>query len=194
MKEEKALEDFKASLMFLEDSINLYHSGKNAYFRMVALHSWILLCDTRKAKPLIERIFPSFRLHQLKGIVADGDEDPPLLEMHRLLGPKHLLLPIHMKGNGTGKAEIYLLIDEIAKEIKLSKWLNQPFLSETITIRKFLDIVRHKMGAHPDPDYDDLLRKTRSLWVGGFRSLEIATLALGEHILRQIQFYAQEES
>lgn len=190
-EEEKAFEDFKAFLMFLEDGINQYHSGKRAYFRMVALHSWILLCDTRKTKPLIIRMYPSFQLHQLKGIVANDKEEPPLLTMHRILGSNHLLFPIIMKGNGTGKVEANLLIDEHANQITLSKWLNQPFLSETITIQKFLESVRHKMGAHPDPDFDDLLTRTRSLWIGGFRSLEIATLALGEYVLRQIQSYMQ---
>lgn len=180
--------------MFLEDSIKQYHEDKPAYFRMIALHSWVLLCDTQKGEPLIERIYPTFGLHPIKGITAKGEEEPPLREMHRLLGPDHLLLPGVIKGNGTGKIEVNIWFDATTKRIKLSKWLNQPFLSEKFTIRKFLNSVRHKMGAHPDPDYDELLRWSKSFRITGKPSLDLATVGLGEYILRQIQAYVRKES
>jgi len=93
MEEKKAGEDFEAHLQFLEDSIRQYHEGKTTYFRMIAHHLWFLLCDTQKAKPLIERIYPQFGLHPIKGLTENGEEEPPLLKMHRILGQDHLLLP-----------------------------------------------------------------------------------------------------
>lgn len=190
----KAVEDFKAHLQFLEDSIRHYHEDKPEYFLMIDLHLWFLLCDAKKAKPLIERIYPQFGLHPIKGLTVNGEEEPPLLKMHRILGPDHILLPGSIHGNGTGKFIVDIWFDENAKRIKLSRWLRQPYLSEKFTIQRFLDSVRNKMGAHPDPDYDDLLMWAKSFRISGEPSLELASVGLGEYVLRQIQAYAMKES
>lgn len=181
----KAKDDFRDSLQLLQDSLDQYYEGKKAHYRTIAVQLWILLCDGDI--PLVERVFPDFRLLPLIGTKSKKNEPTPMDQIREILGPNRLFFPINIIGNGKSVPKVELLIDKQQDPIELVEWLDQSFLSNRITIRKFLKSVRHKLGAHSDPDYDEILRATKSLRLTGIESLELIIISLGEHILNEIQ-------
>ena len=181
----KAKDDFRDSLQLLQDSLDQYYEGKKAHYRTIAVQLWILLCDGDV--PLVQRVLPDFRLLPLIGTKSENNELSPMDQIRDILGPNHLLFPLKIAGNGMSVPKVEILIDKKQDPIELVEWLDQSFLSNKITIRKFLKSVRHKLGAHSDPDYDEILRATKSLRLTGFDSLEFTIVSLGEYILSEIQ-------
>jgi hypothetical protein len=178
----KSNEDFRANLVLLEDGINQYHAGIREYFRMVAVYLWTLLCDTAKDKRLILRIYPDFKLHPLAGGISDGTEKPAIQSIHDILGPTGVLNPVLIT-----RDNVKIAFLEKRQPIKIQKWLDQPFLSQDVTIQKFIQSVRHKLGAHPDPQYDELLLLLKDRSLLERRTHEIITILLGEYVLKQIK-------
>lgn len=183
----KAKEDFNASIKLLEDSIKQYHLGITEYYRIIAVQLWILLCDKlKRSEPLIKIIFSDFKLHPLRGLMPNEKGESLLMKYHQLLGPNHRLFPVHISGDGKSRPKAKILFDERQEPLELSEWLSQPFLSEEITFYEFMKSVRHKIGAHSDPEYNDVLSSTKSLKITNVVSLEMMVVALGEYVLKQI--------
>ena len=178
----KSTEDFRANLVLLEDGIKQYHAGIREYFRMVAVYLWTLLGDTTKDKRLILRIYPDFKLHPLAGGISNGTEEPALQRIHDILGPTGVLPPVLIT-----RDNVKITFLEKRTPISIHKWLDQPFLTQDVTIQKFIQSVRHKLGAHPDPQYDELLLLLKDKSLLDRRIHEIMTILLGEYVLKQIK-------
>lgn len=187
MSDFKLRDDFKDSLQLLKDSIDLYYEGKKAHYRTIAIQLWILLVDGEI--PLVQRVFPDFRLFPLIGTKSKNNEISPMAKIRDILGPNHLFFPLLLVGNGKSVPKVEILIDKQQDRIEISDWLDQSFLSYKITIKKFMKSVRHKLGAHSDQEYDEILKATKTLRLSGIESLELVMVSLGEYILKEIQSY-----
>lgn len=188
----KAQDDFRDSLQLLQDSLDQYYEGKKAHYRTIAVQIWILLCDGDV--PLVRRVLPEFKLLPLIGTKSENHEPSPIDQLRDILGPNHLFFPLKIVGTGKSVPKVEILFDKQQDPIELTEWFDQAFLNKKITIRRFLKSVRHKLGAHSDPDYDEILRATKSLRLTGIDSLELVIVSLGEYIINEIQSHNNASS
>lgn len=184
MDVEKAQEDLRASIEILTDSLNLYHQGRVAHYRVITGELWKLLGDRNAMMP---RLFPKIKLHPLKGNSPTESRDSSQLNQIRsILGPSHFMIPGFITFDGKGGSRITTLFDENTDPIDIELWLKQKFFSNIITIRQLIKAVRDKESAHADLQYHEVLDVTRSVKLPNGYSHEKAIIAIGEYILKMI--------
>ncbi len=168
MNKSKALDDFKSLIEILENNINLFMKGKTSTYRTVSVQLRMLMCDKDS---LSQRLFPSAKLHRISSIANNSPE----LEMPALQ------LPIQLRFDGGKVIDCDLSVDDVLISIK--EWLEQPLLTQHITVREFIESVCDKESKHSDPDFNDTLNFTKNIKFGRDESRKWLMIALGKYIL-----------
>ncbi len=184
----KAKQDFSAALEIVEDSIDKIKDGKSSYIRPMSTQLYILLVDRGKgAGPLVNEFVSDFQLHPIKGSTSENGQKPDLELIRELMGSKGcLFLSIRVNFEKGRPVETYMF-DESGSTIPLKEWLDQHFMNYDITILALLKSIRNKMGAHSDVSWNDILKQTRTFYIGGFASDVLGMLAVSEYVIKQIK-------
>jgi len=185
MKINKAKNDLNDSINILEDNVRLFHNGRIAAYRVIAVQLRLLLCDRN---PLIPRVLKTVRLYPLLGYITKEEND----EWKRKLGHSMkeglvFQMPAMVHFDGKGGSRIEVLFDEGKQPIELEEWLDQDLFNKDITIRELIKSVANKEGAHSDPDYNETLKFTKSVKLVDEDIHIKFIVAIGEYILKTIK-------
>lgn len=174
MVNEKAWEDFFDSVQILRSSIRIFHSGEIAAYRSIALQLRLLLCDT--TNPLLPRVCKQVKFHPLFSYHGSELDDDLVFQ-----------LPVLVSPSGKTGPETARLFDENRTPIDLEEWLEQPFISSVLTIRKLIKSVADKLAAHSDPKYGKDLELLKSIPLIDNPAHVKGMIVIGEYILEQIE-------
>lgn len=149
----KSLSDIRASFSVIASNIKDYYKGNKHVYRPIAVELRKLLCDTNKGDDisLLKRLFPDFRLRPLYGSKDKVDKYTVLY------------IPGVIYSDGKGFSKIQELINENAQSLLIDDWLNQKLIDDTTTVRDFIRSVADKEGAHADREYNEILKKTKTV-------------------------------
>ncbi|MBI4528202.1 MAG: hypothetical protein HY695_30785 [Deltaproteobacteria bacterium] len=173
----KSEEDFQASLKILETAVTHYHRGLKDAYRVVAGELRKLLCD---ANPLLPRVRPKIRLHKL--IWTEKLEGCP-----SLVNGLEVIIPGSMSQRPDGSCRFELLFAMNPVLMEVDQWIEQPFLSPSITVRELIRSVADKEGVHSDPDYNDTLIAAKLVKYIRDDSHIPSIIALGEYLLKWLR-------
>lgn len=186
MEHYKTRENFERALKIIEDCSELVYQGNTSHWVNIAVQLYILLIDRGNKKgPLVEAFHPGIKFHPIFGYRPQED-DSPLTKLREILGPDSVIYPGKLRFRGDKFYTVYLF-DQRADPLTREEWLDQPYLSGRITIRKLLTSVRHKEGAHSDTTYDDTLAKTRFFKIAGTPIDVIGIASIGEYVANKIR-------
>ena len=128
----KAARDLLAARAILQDSVELYHSGRRHQYRVIATELTKLLSDGKR--PLLERVAPGIVLHSIKlppSFIVDTE------------GSFFMPMTATFKD---GKAKVSDLF--VGPPIPRVEWLDQPLFTKRLTVKRLLSSVRNKEGSH----------------------------------------------
>ena len=192
MEQYKARENFERALNIIEACSELVYQGKTSHWVNIAVQLYILLIDRGNNKgSLVEIFHPGITFHPILGY-RPQNEDSPLTKLHEILGPDSVLYPGMLRRRG-GRFYTVYVFDPRADPLTREEWLDQPYLSGKITIRKLLTSVRHKEGAHSDTTYNDTLATTRFFKIAGTPIDVIGIASIGEYIAQRIRSLKQSD-
>lgn len=174
MKNTKSYGDLNAAISVMGDNILAHFQNNRHSYRPIAVELRKLLCDKRGKKDhsLLFRIYDDIHFHPLKG-------NPNMLTEHTVL---YIPAMIDLSGNCKGK--LSHLFDEGKAPIPIAQWLEQRLFSKQSTIKDFIRSVSDKEAAHSDEDYNDILRKTKSVSLAGPNLTEATIVSIARYILR----------
>jgi len=172
----KSLHDLEASLSVISANVAAYHAGNAHAYRPVAVEIRKLFCDTvgKSDNSLIKRLLPDFMLRPLAGNQNKIDEHTTLY------------IPGQISFDGRGGSSLGQLFNENAPSLILDEWLEQKLFDFTTTIRTFIRSVADKEGAHSDPAYNKVLRKTKSVVLANDVLTAQAIMAIGCHVVKTL--------
>lgn len=169
----KAIEDFIASRNILNANIRLFHEGNRDLYRVVAGELRKLLCDGKNGEnSLVPRLFPSARLHPLRGQLPQ-----------ELRGFFEFSIPSMIEFDGQGGSRIIELFDKTAEPLLFDEWLSQELFNKRVTIRELIRSVADKESAHADKQFNDTLHFTRSIKLVDEDLHKQHIVAIGEYVL-----------
>lgn len=172
----KSRNDLRDSVAILEDNIGLFHAGRWHAYRVVAVELRKLLCDGRDgSNALIPRIWNPVRLHPLPAIARLPMDDAVTFQM-----------PAFASFDGKGGYVVERIFDERSPLIELEEWLEQPFLSQKVTIREFVKSAAEKEGAHSDKNFNDTLLLTYGLCFLDEPLHKALLVGIAEYVIRVI--------
>lgn len=174
MGDQKAWEDLYDSRQILKSSLRLFHSGESSAYRSVAIQLRLLLCDTQN--PLLPRVCKQVKLHPLFSYHGNELDEGLVFQLPTMVSPPGKVGP-----------ETARLFDESRDPIDLEEWLNQPFISSDLTIRKLIKSVADKLAAHSDPKYGKDLEFLKSIALIDNPAHVKGIVITGEYILEQIE-------
>lgn len=173
----KSLNDIEASFSVIATNVNDYYKGNKHAYRPVAVELRKLLCDKNQGDDisLLKRLFPDFRLKPLHGSQDKID--------------KHTDLYISgvIYSDGKGFSKIQKLINEEAPSLLIDDWLNQKLIDVTTTMRDFIRSVADKEGAHSDREYNEILKKTKTVKISTNWALcDQFVIVIGRYIIKAL--------
>lgn len=187
----KSQKDFQSAVSLLEDHLWLYHKGLSYHYRGIANQLWYLLCDTKKDKILIKRIFPDIEFHPVLGNSPDKNKEGTMNKIRDLLGDDYDLFPGLILGTKNSTPRVIGLFDVKQATMKMENWMNQPLLNPKISIRNIITAVRNGEAAHPDPEYNETLGRAKSFRPADIPSDELSIVSIGEYVFSQIQSHTR---
>lgn len=173
----KLSNDIEASFSVIAKNVNDYCKGNKHAYRPVAVELRKLLCDKNQGDDisLLKRLFSDFHLKPLHG--SQGKID------------KHtvLYIPGVIYSNGKGFSKIQELINEDAPSLLIDDWLNQKLIDATTTVRDFIRSVADKEGAHADREYNEILKKTKTVKISTNWALcDQFIIVIGRYIIKAL--------
>ncbi|MBS4060896.1 MAG: hypothetical protein KG029_10890 [Bacteroidetes bacterium] len=172
----KSWHDLEASIAVISANVAASQAGNIHAYRPVAVELRKLLCDTRNKtdNSLIKRLWPDFNLFPLSGNQKIITENPVLY------------IPAQIIFNGRGGSKLSELFNEFTQPLDLSEWLEQKLFDNSTTIRSFIRSVADKEGAHSDPDYNEILGKTKSVALADETLTAKVILAIGCQVVKAV--------
>ena len=149
----KSEDDCLASLAVLEFSDHVVRTGRHRQLpRRCPTELRKLLCDD---DPLLTRVCPGFKLHKLHWTEV-------LEESPTLANGLETLMPGRLSVSANGNSHFELLFAKSCTLMDSADWIQQPFLSPSITIRDLIKSVADKEGAHSRSETSTRLSYARS--------------------------------
>lgn len=149
----KSLNDIEASFSVIATNVNAYYRGNKHTYRPVAVELRKLLCDKNHGVDisLLKRLFPDFHLRPIRGSQDKIDQRTVL----------YIPSVIYLDGKGFSKVQEF--INENAPSLLIDDWLNQKVADASTTMRDFIRSVADGEGAHSDTEYNEILKKTKTV-------------------------------
>lgn len=178
MNKRKILKDLDASLEQLEIHIEQFYLGKSSMYRSVATQLRVLVS---KHDSIIKKIFKISAFHPIKGSTINSE-----LRKNLVFQSPATIQFIN------GKPKILNLFDEKVKPIPLTEWLNQPLLSNKITIGELISSVADKESVHSDDEYNETLSFVNQTKLGVDDLHPHYIVAIGEYVLKSLKHIRKE--
>ncbi len=176
MNKQKAWADFYDAMQILKTNIRLFHEGDISAYKTITVQLRTLLCKTRTNSPLLPRVAEQVKFHPMWSYLGKELNEGLVFQLPAMVSPPEETGP-----------ETARLFDETKLCIELEEWLDQPFISSELTIRKLITSVAGEEAAHSDPNYGEELKLLKSIPLVDNPAHIKGIIVIGEYILRQIK-------
>ena len=175
----KSIRDLKASREILKGNLELFDKGNKSAYRVISVELRKLLCDGKNS--LVVRLFPTAALHP--HLSYRPGEDLTRLQF-QLVGEWYF--------DGKGGASLERIFNQTVQPLALQEWLEQPFISGTITLKDFIRSVADKEGAHSDKVYNSTLNLARQVKIAREDIVSNLIVGIGRYLLDVIDMAIEQ--
>jgi hypothetical protein len=98
-----------------------------------------------------------------------------------------LMMPGRLHSSSDGSSKFELVFAKSGEMMTVREWVNQPFLSPSITIWELVKSVADKEAAHSDPSFNETIVSAKIVKYVEKESHIPAIAAIGDYLCRWIQ-------